>query len=509
MTTEEHGPAIELLGIPALYVGTGLLLLAIAAMAVVVWRRPDRRTLVTALAVMAIAFFVLPTRVHERYMFPFFALGAVLAVRSWRWFATYLVLAAATSMNLLGVLAIYRTTDNGTLGLDGFFNAFDGAGGRLAEAVSSGPGIMLAAILVTGGLIAAVIFLLRPGDEVEEAWEEPFDEYERAAPGTYLAEGDDDIGGDDGGGATYAARGALAPPGLARPDVPPRGGARRAIRPARHLAPRRPRRGFALASNLPARRAAGDALRRGLPRADGDRIPPGLALRPAAFDIYEYTHPHLAKYAIAGGLVAFGNDRVEETSNLGAAVRGAAVEARWDDGLGGRGGERLYVATGSQLRAYDLISRSLLFAAEIPGASAVAVDEIGRRVFVGTDGGALLTLSTDIPTADFADAELSADRRVPTAYGNAGGAVTRLWVIGDGTTLLGTLADGTARLLGHDGRRRRPSSARRSPPGSRISSTSATSPRSSRLPPPSRQDGRRRGPGWRSRRRAPRSGSRC
>jgi len=34
--------------------------------------------LVVALAVMAIAFFILPTRVHERYLYPFFALGAIL-----------------------------------------------------------------------------------------------------------------------------------------------------------------------------------------------------------------------------------------------------------------------------------------------------------------------------------------------------------------------------------------------------------------------------------------------
>ena len=34
-------------------------------------------------------------------------------------------------------------------------------------------------------------------------------------------------------------------------------------------------------------------------------------------DIYEWTHPHLAKYAMAGGIVAFGDDRVSATSDLG------------------------------------------------------------------------------------------------------------------------------------------------------------------------------------------------
>jgi hypothetical protein len=35
------------------------------------------------------------------------------------------------------------------------------------------------------------------------------------------------------------------------------------------------------------------------------RVPPGLAVRAAA-QIYEFTHPHLAKYAMALGIVAFG-----------------------------------------------------------------------------------------------------------------------------------------------------------------------------------------------------------
>jgi hypothetical protein len=37
--------------------------------------------------------------------------------------------------------------------------------------------------------------------------------------------------------------------------------------------------------------------------------------------IYEWTHPHLAKYAMAGGLVAWGDDRVSATSDLGVPVK--------------------------------------------------------------------------------------------------------------------------------------------------------------------------------------------
>ena len=95
--------ATLILGVPAVYVGTALLLLAIGVVCAVVAvnaRRSsvvvddglpggpvrvvtdDRRLLVVALTVLAIAFFVLPTRVHERYLFPFFAIGAILAATS-------------------------------------------------------------------------------------------------------------------------------------------------------------------------------------------------------------------------------------------------------------------------------------------------------------------------------------------------------------------------------------------------------------------------------------------
>ena len=53
----------------------GLLVLLAIVIGILVARRPDRQTILVGLAVLAIAFFVVPTRVHERYMFPFFAVG--------------------------------------------------------------------------------------------------------------------------------------------------------------------------------------------------------------------------------------------------------------------------------------------------------------------------------------------------------------------------------------------------------------------------------------------------
>ena len=47
-----------------------------------------------------------------------------------------------------------------------------------------------------------------------------------------------------------------------------------------------------------------------------------------AHDIYEWTHPHLAKYAMAAGMVLWGEDDVAATSDLDVPVVAAAVEPR-------------------------------------------------------------------------------------------------------------------------------------------------------------------------------------
>ena len=78
-------------------------------------------------------------------------------------------------------------------------------------------------------------------------------------------------------------------------------------------------------------------------------------------DIYEWTHPHLAKYAMAGGLVAWGDDRVSATSYLGVPVRDSIIEPRRDVPSlpGDRGGDKVHVVTGTELRSYDLQDRRL------------------------------------------------------------------------------------------------------------------------------------------------------
>ena len=65
-------------GPPAFQVGA-LLLAAVCLLVVAgLLFRDDRRTIVLAFAVVAFAFYAVPTRVHERYLFPFFPAAALL-----------------------------------------------------------------------------------------------------------------------------------------------------------------------------------------------------------------------------------------------------------------------------------------------------------------------------------------------------------------------------------------------------------------------------------------------
>ena len=111
-------------------------------------------------------------------------------------------------------------------------------------------------------------------------------------------------------------------------------------------------------------------------------------------DIYEWTHPHLAKYAMAVGLVLWGEDDVAAQSDLGVPVVAVAIEPRRIDETvqGSRAGERLHVATGTEIRTYDLRTRALISVIAAPGVSALAVDETGGQLVVGYTDGRLATV---------------------------------------------------------------------------------------------------------------------
>ncbi len=78
-----------------------------------------------------------------------------------------------------------------------------------------------------------------------------------------------------------------------RPLAPAPSRRRRQARPSRPLVHRRAGRRVALPADVPPGRARADALRRGLPRADGSRVPAGLALRAAPRDLR--VHPSASR----------------------------------------------------------------------------------------------------------------------------------------------------------------------------------------------------------------------
>ena len=108
----------------------------------IVFSRPDRITILIGLAVLAVAFFVLPTRVHERYLFPFFALVAILAAVSRRWRWGYAILGLATFLNMYVVL---------TTLYPGNPQISDWLG--IGPLIRSQPGVTLVAILNTVGFV--------------------------------------------------------------------------------------------------------------------------------------------------------------------------------------------------------------------------------------------------------------------------------------------------------------------------------------------------------------------
>jgi hypothetical protein len=488
--------------IPAVAVGALLLLAAIAAVVALVAWRPDRRTMLVGLAVLCLAFFVLPTRVHERYLYPLVALGAILAAVSWRWRVAYVVSSVATFANMYAVLTTLYP-DNP--------NISDWLG--IGRTLISWPGVAAAA-LAQLAVFAWAAAQLRPaalrrlGEEIEDSTIEgeegsTLDVGERTTAGAGAGHraGRATEGAAAGTSAMAASggRGAVAPSGETT-SIDRESDLRPAERPAPPVSAvsaavsERPRprwdarpsymeagaRGW-LAARLWDRPIRPDRT------AELDREPGGrfdrldlwivvvlvaslLTLRmwrlgepyQMHFDevyhprtateflqdwrygishyIYEWTHPHLAKYSMALGIEAFGNDRTSATSDLGVPVAGAAIEPRWEDATdpGAHLGDRLWVATGDQVRAYDLATRALVAETDVAGATAVAVDTGLHRVFIGTATGELRIADT----RPLDDARGANDAALETqAYARLDGPIERLFMPRDASVLEAVIPD--------------------------------------------------------------------
>jgi dolichyl-phosphate-mannose-protein mannosyltransferase len=126
------------------------LVLVLGAFGLAGWqllRRDDRASIFLASTVLVVAVFILPTRVHERYVYPAFALAAPLAATSRAWRTWYLVLGLANLANLHAVL-----THGGTSGMVNL---------PLGDVVRSEP-VVVAIVLVQTAAFVWAAWQIRP-----------------------------------------------------------------------------------------------------------------------------------------------------------------------------------------------------------------------------------------------------------------------------------------------------------------------------------------------------------
>lgn len=450
--------------VPAVVVGAAALVASIVAVLAVAARRPDRLTLLVALAILALAFFAAPTRVHERYGYPFFALGAILFAISPRWRIAVTVASVATFLNMYVVLTV-------------LYPPSDPAINPTRDWLGIGDLIRSPIVVTTIAVLHTLVFawtLLqlrrRSAEQLEDEllataeWD-PVDDPDppsgvvpaRAGLAMTVSSGPDP-------GAPGAA--AVAAPAGPDPDWSPTASAADAgvvawFRARLATRPLRPDRSRALAGETGGRFDRLDVwilivlfmatlglrtfrlaepyqmhfdevyhARTSTEFLQGWRY--GLS-----HDIYEWTHPHLAKYAMAGGLIAFGEDDVSATSDLGTPVRDAAVERRWEDPLReSLAGGRIHIATGDMIRTEDLATRRTVSIMAASGAGAVAVDTTNDRLIVGYDDGSIRVMDLTAIGLGGVDVGL-----VPTDLGSAGHPVERLLVSDDGATIVAASAD--------------------------------------------------------------------
>lgn len=405
--------------------------------------RDARVTIIVAAIFLAMVFFVLPTRVHERYLMPVFALVPLLAVTSRSWLVALVALSVASLVNLHAVLTYDLWGTDNVIGLP------------FAEASRTPTFVLASVLLVTGGFLFAGWRLWRGAAREPDALARLASEVEGTVVGY----------AESGGSLAGAAH--PGPPSGARPVEPratpawegPVRGPSALDWVIDRITPRplRADRSATLAGEPPGRLDRLDLLMvllvfvsaltlRGFRVAEPydmyfDEV---YHARTAMeflqdwryddpHDIYEWTHPHLAKYAMAMGIELFGDHRVTGESSLGVSVRSAALERRWSDGPRDtqRRGDRLYVATGDDVRVYDLQTRGQV--ATIPAsATAVALDPDDHLLYMAGPSGALAVLDTTI-LDDLATGDATAEDLEPTPFA-VGGPVAKMAVT-DGSVL--------------------------------------------------------------------------
>jgi predicted membrane-bound dolichyl-phosphate-mannose-protein mannosyltransferase len=374
--------ALALGGLTLTWQQVGVVLFAAVALLAlwVVARRDDVPGVLIACLLLAIAFFVLPTRVHERYLFPALALAAPLVLRRPLWTAIY---GALTLSFFANVYWVY-TEDWSFTGR--VINP--GAHGEpmpqdpvLEATLLSDWGIYLisALSLVTLGVVAwrAIVLALRPA-EMPELMPPPV-ETQTLAPAPPPALEPLPDGGD------------RSPLAWLRPD------------PADPFLRERPRR----LDRLDAALLLGLVLvallfrlwRLDMPRDTyfdevyhARSATEWLANWQNGYDrdVYEWTHPMLAKYLIAAGIVVADPNKVVDRTTLSEPAAALAV-APERQSLGRDRSILFSGGGGTEITARDAESGDVVASWSAGGPiAALAYDEAGDRLLVGRqDSGAV------------------------------------------------------------------------------------------------------------------------
>lgn len=458
---------VAILGLPPVAIGTALLIVGFLIGALQLALRDDRRSILLAAAYLSLAFFILPTRVHERYLFPVFALLPLLAVRDRGFLVATLALAAGSFINLHGVLTtpLYATPDLEGLPFGEAFRSF---------------GWILVSVIIETAVFGYALWRLRP---LSDRLARPLralaglpprppdrDRFDDPDPLAWL---------DDVKVAPAAPVGGpmAGPVGLIGGQAPaPPGGIRERLAAwCRGQLRRRPLRADRSAdlSREPTGRldrldlvvvvilvVAGLVLRTwNLQEPLGMHFDEVYHARTATeflqfwrygepHDIYEFTHPHLAKYSIAVGLVLFGDDTVTGTADLGEPVTDAVVEPRWAPSAtpAVRDGDRLYVTTGRAIVVYDLQTRARITTLDLSaagGAQRLALDETGHELYAVGAAGQVWELPTDALDALRAGGATSeTPPPVPSQLGTLPGPAVAVTVSADEAHLVAALTDG-------------------------------------------------------------------
>ena len=443
--------SIQVLGsISAVSLGAILLASLIVLVVATLMLRDDRTAILLGFTVLAVAFFAVPTRVHERYLFPAFATGALVAVMSPRWLWWYIALAVTNVANLHAILTLpyvgYATAGLRDLPLATFVrDPF--VVGIIAD---------LHTLLFVGSLLAFIKQATWPAVRGALGRRQTSDRPVASAPVTGPAPASTDTTRQParprrprsgrsvwtGGAVGVLSRGGGVISRLrrrGRADAQPSAGVQIQPAPAPEGRGRLDRKDLAVFAAVVLVVFVTRAWRLETPRTMyfDERWHATTATeflqdwrygRP--LPLSESTHPHLAKYLMAASLVAFGGDHVSNSGDLPQPVTDAVFEPTYLDGgaPGGESGDRIVAVTGSDVRvaAHGDLASATSF--PLAGAISVAVDSDARSTYVGTSTGAVYLVASSELTR-FIDLGVAPSTR---QLAQLSGPVTNLWVVGSG-----------------------------------------------------------------------------